>query len=98
MYKRILFIPHWGMGKEYDMEKAKYYLFFTDDEDIAYYVEDNSIEGYLSIDDGHIHFEADDYTLDLDDANIEEDDDDNITVSTGSTYYTFSLHDIESIE
>lgn len=80
------------------MEKAKYYLVFTDDEDIAYYVEDNSIEGYLSIDDGHIHFEADDYTLDLDDADIEEEDDDNITVSTGSTYYTFSLHDIESIE
>lgn len=80
------------------MEKAKYYLVFTDDEDIAYYVEDNSIEGYLSIDDGHIHFEADDYTLDLDDADVDEDDDDNITVSTGSTYYTFSLHDIESIE
>lgn len=97
MYKRILFIPHWGMGKEYDMEKAKYYLVFTDDEDIAYYVEDNSIEGYLSIDDGHIHFEADDYALDLDDADIEEDDD-NITVSTGATYYTFSLHDIESLE
>lgn len=87
------------MGKEYDMEQVKYYLIFTDDEDIAYYVEDNSIEGYLSIDDRHVHFESDDYTLDLllDEVDIEEDGDD-IIVSTGSTYYTFSLNDIESLE
>ena len=80
------------------MEKVKYYLIFTDDEDIAYYVEDNSIEGYLSIDDRHVHFESNDYTLDLDEAEVEEDEEDNIVVSTGSTYYTFSLNDIESLE
>ena len=81
------------------MEKVKYYLIFTDDEDIAYYVEDNSIEGYLTIDDdGHVHFESDDYTLDLDEADIKEDENDNIIVSTGSTYYTFSLNDLESLE
>lgn len=80
------------------MEKVKYYLIFTDDENIAGYIEDNSMEGYLTIEDDRIHFESKDYTLDLDNANIEEDENDNIIVSTGSTYYTFSLNDLESLE
>ena len=99
MYKRILFIPHRGMGKEdKNMEKEKYYLIYTDDESIEYYVEDNSIEGYLAIDGNDVRFEADDYLLEINNADIDRDEDDNIIVNTGMNYYTFSENDIESIE
>lgn len=80
------------------MEKEKYYLIYTDDESIEYYVEDNSIEGYLAIDGNDVRFEADDYLLEINNADIDRDEDDNIIVNTGMNYYTFSENDIESIE
>lgn len=82
------------------MINEKYYLIFTDDEDIAYYVEDNSIEGRLTIieEPQHVHFESDDYILDVDHADISKDEDDNIIVYADGYYYTFSVNDIESLE
>lgn len=80
------------------MEKEKYYLIYTDDESIEYYVEDNSIEGYLTIDGNNVRFEADDYLLEINNADIDRDEDDNIIVDTGMNYYTFSENNIESIE
>lgn len=86
------------MGKDNNMINEKYYLIFTDDEDIAYYVEDNSIEGKLTIEQQHVHFEADDYILDVNDADIIEDEDGNIVVQSDDYYYTFSINDIENFE
>lgn len=86
------------MGKDNNMINEKYYLIFTDDDDIAYYVEDNSIEGKLTIEQQHVHFEADDYILDVNDADIIEDEDGNIVVQADGYYYTFSINDIENFE
>lgn len=86
------------MGKDNNMINEKYYLIFTDDEDIAYYVEENSMEGKLTVEQQHVHFEAADYILDVDHADISKDEDDNIIVCADGYYYTFSANDIESIE
>ena len=87
-----------GNEKGPKMEATKYYLIFSDDEDIADYIEDNSIEGFLTIEDDHISFNADNFNIDLDNVDIEEDENNNIIISTGYSYYTFSLNDIESLE
>ena len=92
------FLIHSPVGNEKGnkMLKGKYFLIFTDNESLSHYIEENSIEGYLTIESDHLHFESDDYIIDEDDVDVIKGDE-RITVYTNSCYYTFSLSNIEEL-